>query len=127
MFREAGAQHEVRVLRGNLKGMTKNVEELRAEISHQSDRYNDLWFVHGTSLEEVQKLRSEVIALRSGVRVESVGGWLGARTGTPRVLASSPGSGSQPGRPTDCVESSGSWHERSRRWSADRGSGRRRG
>ena len=46
-------EHEVRVLRGNLKSRDKNEEELRAEISRQSDRYNDLWSAHRTSLEEV--------------------------------------------------------------------------
>ena len=50
----------------------KDVEELRTEVSRQSDRYDDLWFIHGALLEEAQKLCSKVIALRSGVRVEGV-------------------------------------------------------
>jgi len=76
---------------GNLESRDKDVEELRAEVSCQSDCYNDLSLVHETSLEEAQKLRSDVIALRSGIRVESAEGWLEARTGTLRVLAPSPG------------------------------------
>jgi len=60
------------VLRGNLESLDKDVEELRAELSRQSNRYNDLWHVHGTSLEEVQKLRSEIITLKYDVQVESV-------------------------------------------------------
>ena len=88
-------EHEVCVLRCNLKNRDKNVKELRTEVSRQSDRYNDLWLVHGTSLEEVQNLSSEVIALRSDVREESAGRRPRART--PRVLA--PGPGGQVVRP----------------------------
>ena len=86
-------EREVRVLRGNLESRDKNVEELRDKISRQLDHYNDLWLVHGMSLEEAQKLHSEVITLRSGVRVESTGGWLGVKTRNPRVLAHGPGVG----------------------------------
>jgi len=78
------------VLRGNLESHDKDVEELKVEISRQSDHDNNLWLVHETSLEEVQKIRPEVIALRSDVQVKSTREWLGARTGAPRVLA--PGS-----------------------------------
>ena len=46
-------EHEVCVLRGNLEGRDKNVEQLRPAISHQSDHYNDLWSTPGTSLKEV--------------------------------------------------------------------------
>ena len=65
------------MLRGNLKSRDKDVEELRAKISHQSDRYNDLWLVQETSIEEAQKLHFGVIALRSGIQVNSARGWLG--------------------------------------------------
>ena len=39
----------------------------------------------------MQKLRSQVITLRSGSRVESAEGWLRARTATPKVLVPGPG------------------------------------
>ena len=39
-------EREVRVLRGNFESRDKDVKELRAKISHQSNRYNDLWLVH---------------------------------------------------------------------------------
>ena len=121
-------EHEIRVLRGSLESRDKDVEELRSEVSCQSDHYDDLWLAHRISLKEAQKLSSEVIALRSGVQVESTRGWLGARTGTPRVQSPRPGgSGCQPRGSIDRVESSESWHERSQRWSMDRGSGCRRG
>ena len=41
-------EREVRVLRSNLESCDKDAEELRAEISRQSDRYNDLCLLHGT-------------------------------------------------------------------------------
>ena len=75
------------MLLGSLESHDKDVEELRTEVSRQSDRYNDFWLVHETSLEEAQKLRSEVIAFKSTVQVESTRGWLGARTRSLRVLA----------------------------------------
>ena len=53
-------------MRGSLENRDKAVEELRIEISCQSDRYDDIWLVHETLLEETQKLRYEVIALSSG-------------------------------------------------------------
>jgi len=65
-----------------------DVEELRTEVSRQSDRYDNLWLAHGTLLEEAQKLHFEVIALRLGVRVEGVGVGLGSGIGSPRALAS---------------------------------------
>jgi len=43
------------------------MEEMRTEVSHQSNCYDDLWLVYGILLEEAQKLHFEVIALRSGV------------------------------------------------------------
>ena len=52
------------------------MEELKTEVLRQSDHYDNLWLAHGMLLEEAQKLRSEVIALRSGVRVKGVGAWL---------------------------------------------------
>ena len=119
-------EHEVRVLRGNLESRDKNMEELRAEISRQLHRYNDLWCVHGTSL-EVQTLRSEVIALRYGVQVESAGRWLGGENRNPEGPLSWPG-----GR----VVSLGDWPIMLRDLTAgmrdledgqDRGSGRKRG
>ena len=57
------------LLPDNLESRDKDVEGLRAKISCQSDRYNDIWLVNGMLLEEVQKLRFEVITLRSVVRV----------------------------------------------------------
>jgi len=53
-----------------LEGCDKDVEKFRTEVSRQSDHFDNLWFVHGKLMEEAQKLRSEVIPLRSGVRVE---------------------------------------------------------
>ena len=49
------------------------MKELRTEVSCQSDRFDNLWPIHGALLEEAQKLRSEVIALRSSVRVGGAG------------------------------------------------------
>jgi len=93
------------VLQDNLKSRDKDVEELRAEALRQSDRYNELWSTHGTLLKEVQMSCSQVIALRSGVRVESTRGWLGGANRDPEGPSSQPrGSGRQPGRSTDHVE-----------------------
>ena len=72
---------------------------MRVEVSRQSDRYNDLWSAYRISLEEVQTLRSKVIALRSCVRVESAGRWLGGVNRDPEGPSSWPGGSScQPGR-----------------------------
>ena len=101
---------------------------MRAKFSRQSDHYDDLWFIHETLLGEAQKLHSVVKTLRSGVQVESVGGCLGGENRNPEGLSSRPGgSDRHPRRSTDRVESSESGHVRSQRWSADRGSGYRRG
>jgi len=55
-------------------------------------------------------LRYQVIALRSGIQVESTGGWLGGANRDPEGPSSRPGgSGRQPGG----VKSSGSWHKKS--------------
>ena len=62
------------MLQGNLESRDKDVEEFRAEILCQLERYNNLWLVHGTLLEDAHLLRSEAITLRSGIRVESAGG-----------------------------------------------------
>ena len=72
---------ELRAIRSSLEGRDKHVEDLRNEVSLQSDRYDRL--IHVALLEETQKLCSEVTALRSGVRVEGVGAW-------PRVESRSP-------------------------------------
>ena len=81
---------EVCVLWGNLESCDKDVKKLRAEISRQSDRCNDIWLVHKASLEEMQKLHSEVISLRSNVQVESARGWLRGENRNPEGLASGP-------------------------------------
>jgi len=70
-----------------LEGRDKVVEELRTEVSRQSDRYDDLWLVHEVLLKEARKLHSEVIALRSVIRVGVPGDSLGSRTGALRVLS----------------------------------------
>ena len=94
------------MLRGSLESRDKDVEELSTEISRHLDRYDDLWFVHETLLEE---LRSEIIALRSGVLVERAGGWLRGKNRNPEGPSSWPGgSGRQTERSTNHVESSGS-------------------
>jgi len=59
-------ERELHIVRSSLESHDNDMEELRIEISCQSDRYDDIWLVHETLLEETQKLRSEVIALRSG-------------------------------------------------------------
>ena len=51
-------KHEVCMLRDNLESHDKDVEELRAEASHQSDHYNKLWSAHWMLLEELQMLCS---------------------------------------------------------------------
>jgi len=71
------------MLKNNLGNREKDVEELRAEASRQSDRYDELWRAHGVLLEEAQKLRSQVIILNLGVRVESAGDWLGSGSRDP--------------------------------------------
>ena len=63
------------------------MEELRADVSHQSDHYDDLWLVHEALLGEAQKVPSKVIALRSVIRVGVPGDSLGSRTGALRVLS----------------------------------------
>ena len=67
-------KHEVRMLRNNLENHDKYVEKLRAEGSRLSYHYKELWSDYGTLLEEAQTVRSQVIALRSGSRVESTRG-----------------------------------------------------
>ena len=120
-------KHEVRVLRNNLKNHDKDVEELEVEALRQSDRYNELRSTHRMLFEVVQALRSQVIVLRSGGRVESIRGSFGGANPDPEGLSSRPrGLGRQPRRSTVQVESSDSWHERSRRCSKDQSSGRRR-
>ena len=87
----------------------KDVEELRTEVSHKLDRYDDLWLVHGALLEKAHKLRSEIIALRSGIRVECVGVQLGVENRSPKGPSFRfNGSGRQFGRLYDHAESSGS-------------------
>ena len=56
------------MLRDNLKSRDKDMEELRVEASLQSD-------LMGRCLRRYRRC-SQVIALISGVRVESAGGWL---------------------------------------------------
>ena len=119
-------KHEVWVLKNNLENHEKDVEELRAEVSHQSERYDEFWSAHGVLLEEAQTLRSQVTTLSSGGRVEITRGWLGSASRDPEGPNSwLRGSDCQSGRPTDHAERSGGWHERSRGWSEDQGSGRR--
>ena len=48
--------HEVWVLKNNLGHHEKDIEELRAEASRQSDRYDELWRAHGVLLKKAQKL-----------------------------------------------------------------------
>ena len=92
------------------------MEELRAKVSRQSDRYNDLWLIHEAMLEEAQKLRSEVITLRSVVRIGGNRGRLRVENKSPKGPVSRPGvSGRQFGRSSDRAEGSGSWHERALR------------
>ena len=67
----------------NLKSRDKVMEELRIEVSRQSDRYDNLWLVHEALLEEAHKLHSEVIALRLIVRVGGAGDGSGSRTRAP--------------------------------------------
>ena len=83
-----------------MEGRGKDVEELRAEVSHQSNHYKELC-AHGTSLEEVQMLCSQVIALKSDVKVESAGGWLRGANRDPKGSSYAGGSDCQPGRSTD--------------------------
>ena len=45
-------KHEICVLKNNLKNQDKDVEELRAEDSRQSDYYDELWKAHEVLLEE---------------------------------------------------------------------------
>lgn len=74
------------MLRGSLESRDKDVEELRIEVSRQSDHYDDLCLVYEILLEKAQKLRSDIITLRSSVRRDR---WRMARgeNGTLRVLA----------------------------------------
>jgi len=107
-------KYKVRVLEKNSERHEKDVKEMRAEVSHQSKRYNDLWSADGELLEKVQTLRSQVTIFSSGGRVESAGGWLGITGPNPEGSSSRPrGSGRQSGRPNDHTVSSDSWHERS--------------
>ena len=45
-------KHEVQVLRNNLENHEKDVEELRARASHQSEHYDKFWRAYGARLEE---------------------------------------------------------------------------
>jgi len=111
-------------MKNNLGNREKDVEELRVEALRQSEHYEELWKAHGALLEEAQTLRSQVIILNSGGRVESIRGWLGNMSRDLEGPSSRPGdSGRQSGRPADHAESSGGWHRRSWRWSKDQGSG----
>ena len=112
-YEKLALERELRAVRSSLESRDKDVEGLRTEVSRQSGRYDDLWLAHGILLEEARKLCSEVIALRSGVRVEDVGV-------RPRVRNRSPehpsfqhgGSSHQSGASSDRNEIFGSWHER---------------
>ena len=86
-FEKLALERELRTIWSSLEGRDKVIEELRAEVSRQLDRYADLWFAHETLLEEAQKLRSKVIALRLVIQVEGVGDSPGSRTRAPRVLS----------------------------------------
>jgi len=43
-------KHKVRVLKNNLENREKDVEELRAEVSRQLERYDEVWRAHGVLL-----------------------------------------------------------------------------
>ena len=45
-------KHEVRVLKNNLENHEKDVKELMAEPSRQSEHYDELWKAHWVLLEE---------------------------------------------------------------------------
>ena len=110
-----------------MESRDKDVEELRTEVSCQSDRYDDLWLIHGTLLEEAHQLHSEVITLISGVRVEGTRVRLGVKNWSPEGPSSWPGGlGRQSGRSSDRAESSDSWHGRTQRGLTDWASGQRR-
>ena len=67
-------------------------------------------------MEEAQKLHSEVISLRSGVRVKGVRARLRVRNQIHEGPSSRHGGpGHQFGSSSDCAESSDSWHKRARR------------
>ena len=92
------------------------MEELRADDSRQSDRYDELWKAYEALLEVTQKLPSWLIFLSSESPVEGPGG----TNRDPEGYSFRPnGSGNQFGRPTDQAGSSGSWRDRPRGWSED--------
>jgi len=74
---------ELRAIQSSLESHDMDVEELRTEVSQQLNLYDNLWLAHRMLLEEAQKLCSEVITLRSGIRVEDVGARLGVRNRSP--------------------------------------------
>ena len=76
-------KHEVQVLNNNLENREKNVEELRAKASRQSEHYDEIWRVHWVLFEEAQNLHSLVIILSSGGMVESAGRWFWSMSRDP--------------------------------------------
>ena len=76
-------KHKIWRLKKDLEHHEHDVEELRADLEHQCDRYNELWKAHGDLLMEAQTLRSQVPIRKSGAQVEGVK--LGARAVRPEV------------------------------------------
>ena len=74
---------ELRAIQSSLESHDMDVEELRTEVSQQLNLNDNLWLAHRMLLDEAQKVRSEVITLRSGIRVEDVGARLGVRNRSP--------------------------------------------
>ena len=51
-----------------------DIEELRADVESQCDRYNELWRAHNNLLVEAQTLRSQVLNKNSGGRARGASG-----------------------------------------------------
>ena len=85
----------------------KDVEELRAENSRQSDRYDELWKAYDALFSKTQKMRSRIIFLSPGSPAEGYEGWLGSTNCDPESPGSRlRGSGNQLGRQTNQAGSS---------------------
>ena len=74
-------KHRIRMLEKDLECREHDVQELRANIKRQCDRYNELWKTHSDLLMEGQLFRSQVPIRSSGDRVEGVTGWSGDMSG----------------------------------------------
>ena len=70
-------KHKIQGLEKNLKHREIDIEELRADVARQCNRYNEFWKAHGDLLMEAHTLRSQVPIRSFGGRAEGTSGQSG--------------------------------------------------